>query len=180
VRARDSGSCRWIPIFRSIACRAVLEEKRLSPPIDPGLVAVARRDDDDSFGSLRAELGLAEDDEPVFVSLDARHRTRAADRGFRVAPHAELVDAVLNREELHYARLSGRRLEEPDWEQIVNILKVTELSVVPVHRTREPEPVLYAIASSRALEKLEAPPFVSELQVKRLTTPPVWSRSRRS
>ena len=46
---------------------------------------------------------------------------------------------------------------EPDWESIVE-----KLTVVPVHRTWEPEPVLYAIASHQALDKLMEPPFADE------------------
>ncbi len=143
-----------IPLDR---LRRLLSVKDLIPPIDPDLVAVARRDDPTPFARLLADVGLTERDRVVFVSLDATQRTRADAARVHVAPHPELAAAVLDGDSLHYARLFARG-REPDWQSIV-----ATITVVPVWRVHAPEPTLYAIVSERALEILSQPPFADAL-----------------
>jgi hypothetical protein len=131
-----------------------LASKGLVPAIDPELVVVAQRDDPSPFEHLLSAAAL-NPDRVVFVALDAGQRKRAHDAGLRVAPHLALVAPLLAGNPLVYVRISVRRTqdaaeaEDPDWAALL-----TNLAAVPVLKTRDPQPSLYAIASSVALRAL--------------------------
>lgn len=158
-----------VPVDR---LQELLRAGGLIPPIDPELVQVADRGGENPFVRISSESGL-DADWLVFVSLDAGQRTRALAAGLRVAPHLALVAAVLDRQSLHFARLSVADSEPiPDWAPLLN-----GLAAVPVLRIRAPEPVLYVITSRHALETLTSGTATQAVRVESLGPPDFVART---
>jgi len=129
---------------------AALAGCKLDACLDPEL-PVATGAPEAVFARVLEGLGAGDPQRPVlYVGADPTRRLRAAVAGLVPVPHLLLARPVLAGDTLRHVRLGG---SEKEWPSLLR-----EQRVVPLLRTRRPEPTLYAVAASSTLEMLATGP----------------------
>jgi hypothetical protein len=130
--------------------KRVLEDSQIYQFFAPNLLIYGVKNSPEIFKQAASQAG----DRPercVFVGEDARERSYAIEAGWSVVPHPVLVWEVINGNRLRYIRVTvDRDRTQQQWRQAIR-----SLPIVPLQVTGEGGSIVYAIATTAAIARLD-------------------------